>query len=133
MQFNNHAGSTKSYDYVREHNEAVNRLDVIAKRAPIEVDYAPGTTTTVTQHDGSVLALHKLAEHYDPTDRIAAMTYLAQRQAQGEVVTGLLYVDPEASDLHDSLDTVERPLNSLGGPDLIPGSSVMAKINADLR
>ncbi|OYU71273.1 MAG: 2-oxoglutarate ferredoxin oxidoreductase subunit beta [Alphaproteobacteria bacterium PA2] len=133
VQFNNHAGSTKSYDYVREHNEAVNRLDVIAKRAPIEVDYAPGTTTTVTQHDGSVLALHKLAEHYDPTDRIAAMTYLAQRQAQGEVVTGLLYVDPEASDLHDSLDTVERPLNSLGGPDLIPGSSVLAKINADLR
>ncbi len=29
VAFNNHAGSTKSYDYVREHNEAVNRLDFI--------------------------------------------------------------------------------------------------------
>jgi 2-oxoglutarate ferredoxin oxidoreductase subunit beta len=33
VAFNNHAGSTKSYDYVREHNEAVNRLDVMDCRA----------------------------------------------------------------------------------------------------
>ena len=29
VTFNNHAGSTKSFDYVREHNIAVNALDVI--------------------------------------------------------------------------------------------------------
>src|SRR2546423_8017737 len=38
VAFNNHAGSTKSFDYVREHNEAVNRLDFITERAPISVD-----------------------------------------------------------------------------------------------
>ena len=43
VAFNNHAGSTKSFDYVREHNEAVNRLDVISGRAPITVEYAEGT------------------------------------------------------------------------------------------
>lgn len=133
VQFNNHTGSTKSYDYVREHNEAVNRLDVILGRKTIEVDYAPGTTTTVTQHDGSVLSLHKLAEHYDPTDRLAAMAYLAERQAKGEVVTGLLYVDPEAEDLHEALETVEAPLNALADADLIPGASALDKINAGLR
>jgi 2-oxoglutarate ferredoxin oxidoreductase subunit beta len=133
VQFNNHTGSTKSYDYVREHNEAVNRLDVILGRKTIEVDYAPGTTTTVTQHDGSVLSLHKLAEHYDPTDRLAAMAYLAERQAKGEVVTGLLYVDPEAEDLHEALETVEGPLNALPDGDLIPGASALDKINAGLR
>ena len=133
VQFNNHVGSTKSYDYVREHNEAVNRLDLIAPRAPIHVDYAPGTTTTVTQHDGSVISLHKLAEHYDPTDRLAAMHYLAERQAIGEVVTGLLYVDPEASDLHESLETVSAPLNMLSDAQLIPGSAALAKLNASLR
>src|SRR6185312_3047042 len=86
VQFNNHVGSTKSFDYVREHNEAVNRMDVVTPRAPIHVDYAPGTTAPVTQHDGSVLQLHKLAEHYDPSDRVGAMTYLAERQALGEIV-----------------------------------------------
>ena len=60
VAFNNHVGSTKSFDYVREHNEAVNRLDVIPARAPIEIDHAPGTLEMVTQHDGSVLALRKL-------------------------------------------------------------------------
>ncbi|WP_304189821.1 2-oxoacid:ferredoxin oxidoreductase subunit beta [Phenylobacterium aquaticum] len=133
VQFNNHAGSTKSYDYVREHNESVNRLDVVPLRDPIHVDYAPGTTVQVTQHDGSVLSLHKLAEHYDPTDRIAAMSYLAQRQAAGEIVTGLLYVDPEATDLHEALETVETPLNALADRALIPGSGVLAKLNATLR
>jgi 2-oxoglutarate ferredoxin oxidoreductase subunit beta len=133
VQFNNHAGSTKSYDYVREHNEAVNRMDVVPSRAPIQVDYEPGTTTMVTQHDGSVLSLHKLAAHYDPTDRIAAMAYLAERQALGEIVTGLLYVDPEAQDLHASLETVETPLNALPDADLVPGAAALAKINAGLR
>ena len=133
VQFNNHAGSTKSYDYVREHNEALNRLDVILGRHTIEVDYAPGTTTTVTQHDGSVLNLHKIAEHYDPTDRLSAISYLSERQAKGEVVTGLLYVDPEAEDLHAGLDTVEAPLNTLSDAELTPGSAALAKINADLR
>jgi 2-oxoglutarate ferredoxin oxidoreductase subunit beta len=133
VQFNNHAGSTKSYDYVREHNEAVNRLDMVLPRAPIHVDYEPGTTTTVTQHDGSILSLHKLAEHYDPTDRLAAMAFLAERQARGEVVTGLLYVDPEAEDLHEALETVETPLNALSDAELTPGAAALEKLNAALR
>ncbi len=133
IQFNNHAGSTKSFDYVREHNEAVNRMDVISPRAEITIDHTPGTTQMVTQHDGSVLALHKLGEHYDATDRIGAITYLQQRQAMGEVVTGLLYVDPEAQDLHDALGTVDRPLNTLNDADLTPGAAALEKLNARLR
>ena len=133
VQFNNHSGSTKSYDYVREHNESVNKLDMVLPRQPINVDYAPGSTVQVTQHDGSVLSLHKLAEHYDPTDRIAAMTYLAGRQAAGEIVTGLLYVDPLAHDLHEALDTVEVPLNSLTEKELTPGQAALDRINAGLR
>ncbi len=133
VQFNNHAGSTKSFDYVREHNEAVNRMDVVPPRAPIHIDYAPGATLAVTQHDGSVLQLHKLSEHYDPTDRIAAMGFLAERQAAGEIVTGLLFVDPEAEDLHEAISTVEAPLNTLGTRDLVPGGAALAKINESLR
>jgi len=133
IQFNNHAGSTKSFDYVREHNEAVNRLDVVTPREPIHIDHAPGTTQLVTQHDGEVLALHKLGDHYDPSDRVGAITFLQQRAALGEIVTGLLYVDPAAEDLHASLGTVDTPLNALGGRALTPGSSVLEALNASLR
>ena len=133
VQFNNHAGSTKSFDYVREHNEAVNRLDMIPPRSPIHVDYAPGETVMVTQHDGSVLSLHKLADLYDPSDRASELGFLQSRLAKGVIVTGLLYVDPDAGDLHDALDTVATPLNALDGPALVPGGAALAKINAGLR
>ncbi len=133
VAFNNHAGSTKSFDYVREHNEAVNRLDVILGRTPITADYRPGEVREVTQHDGSTLRLRKLHDDYDPTNKIGAANYLGERHAQGEIVTGLLYVDPEATDLHDRLETTKKPLNQLSSADLTPGAAALAKINAALR
>src|SRR6187401_195374 len=72
VAFNNHSGSTKSYEYVREHNEALNRLDFIEEREEITTAYDPGTATTVQQHDGSFLRLRKLGEEYDPSDKVAA-------------------------------------------------------------
>jgi 2-oxoglutarate ferredoxin oxidoreductase subunit beta len=133
VAFNNHTGSTKSYDFVREHNEAVNRLDFMPQQAEITADYAPGSLREVRQHDGSVLRLRKLHEDYDPVDRIAAMDYLQRRHADGEIVTGLLYVDPDAGDLHAALNTVETPLNQLGARELIPGAAALEKFNATLR
>src|SRR3954451_8767838 len=133
IAFNNHAGSTKSFDYVREHNDAVNRLDVITGRDPITVDYAPGSVQVVEQHDGTRLALRKLDADYDPNDRLAAMTFLQKHAAKGQVVTGLLYVDPDAEDLHAHLDTVDTPLNQLDEKALCPGSAALDKFNASLR
>ena len=133
VAFNNHEGSTKSFDYVREHNAAVNYLDVITGREEITVDYAPGSVETVTQHDGSTLRLRKLHADYDMHDRVSAMTYMQQRHAAGEIVTGLLYVDPNPHDLHGHLNTSDVPLNSIAHEDLVPGSGELAKINARLR
>src|SRR3974390_1816324 len=76
VAFNNHAGSTKSFDYVREHNAAVNYLDVITGRKEITIDYAPGSMEMVKQHDGSILRLRKLAKAYHVHDRHAGMTHL---------------------------------------------------------
>jgi 2-oxoglutarate ferredoxin oxidoreductase subunit beta len=133
VAFNNHPGSTKSFDFVRAHNEAVNRLDYMDPRAPITVDYAPGTVSEVTLHDGSTLRLAKLHPEYDPHDRIGAMTYMQQRAAAGEVVTGLIYIDPAPRDMHAALNTVDVPLNRLTEKDLCPGSAALEKINASLR
>jgi 2-oxoglutarate ferredoxin oxidoreductase subunit beta len=133
VAFNNHEGSTKSYDYVREHNDAVNRLDVIFGRAALTADYAPGTVQEVTQHDGTTLRLRKLHEEYDPSDRVAAMHYLHEHRAKGEIVTGLLYVEADAEDLHEHMGTVALPLNRLDDSALIPGSQALEAINASLR
>jgi 2-oxoglutarate ferredoxin oxidoreductase subunit beta len=133
VQFNNHAGSTKSFDYVREHNEAVNRLDVITPRDPIHVAYKPGETVRVQQHDGSILSLHKLNELYNPNSRAQALGYLQARQARGQIVTGLLFVDPTAGDLHDNIGTVDVPLNQLNEAELVPGAAALNAINAALR
>ncbi len=133
VTFNNHAGSTKSYDYVREHNDSINRLDFIEPRAEITVDYAPGELIEVAQHDGSLLRLRKLDAAYDPSDRVAAMNYLHERQAAGEIVTGLLYVDEGAQDLHAHLKTVATPLNTLDTAALCPGAAALDRINAALR
>jgi len=133
VAFNNHPGSTKSFEFVRAHNEAVNRLDFMDPREPITVDYEPGTTTDVTLHDGSKLRLAKLHPEYDPHDRVAAMTYMQSRAAAGELVTGLIYMDPEHRDMHAMLNTVDAPLNRLGEKELCPGSAALEKVNASLR
>jgi 2-oxoglutarate ferredoxin oxidoreductase subunit beta len=118
---------------VREHNEAVNRLDFITTRAPIAVDYEPGTVEVVEQHDGTMIHLRKVAADYDVHNRIHAMNYLQERHAAGEVVTGLLYLEPESQDLHDYLGTVEKPFNELGERELVPGNEALQRLNQSLR
>ena len=133
VQFNNNPQSTKSYDFVREHNDAVNRIDFIEPKAEIKADYEPGTVTTVTQHDGSILKLSKIDPSYDPHDKAKVMAHLQERHAAGEVVTGLLYLEDEAEDLHHHLNTVATPLNHLSEKELCPGTAKLAEINDEYR
>jgi 2-oxoglutarate ferredoxin oxidoreductase subunit beta len=133
VTFNNHGGSTKSYDYVRQHNEAVSRIDFITPRSEITTDYAPGEVVEVPQHDGTNLRLRKLHTDYDPTDRYAALSYINAHQARGEVVTGLLYLDPLATDMHLAHNTSDTPLNQLGVKQLCPGAQALDLLNASLR
>ena len=133
VAFNNHAGSTKSYDYMREHNEVVNRLDFWPNREEITVDYNEGDVIDVPQHDGSIVRLRKTHPEYDPTNRINAATLISEHAAKGEVITGLLYVHPEAEDLHAHLHTVDTAFNKMGTKDLCPGSAALEKINASMR
>jgi 2-oxoglutarate/2-oxoacid ferredoxin oxidoreductase subunit beta len=134
VAFNNHAGSTKSYDYVREHNEAVNRLDFWPSREAISAEYKAGDVIEVPAGaEGSIIRLRKLAADYDPTDKINAVTHIARAAEKGEVLTGLLYVSPESEDLHAHLNTYATPFNKLGTKELCPGSAMLEKINAALR
>lgn len=133
VAFNNHQGSTRSYDHVREHNEAVSRIDFIDLAPEQVADPSPGEVLLLPQADGSIMRLRKLHEGHDPTDRVRAMAHVQALQASGEIVTGLLYVDPQATDLHASLNTVNTPLNALGDTELCPGGQALAALNASLR
>jgi 2-oxoglutarate ferredoxin oxidoreductase subunit beta len=133
VAFNNHEGSTRSYDYVRAHNEAVSRIDFIDLAKPTEASPAPGEAIDLPQHDGSVMRLRKLHADHDPTNRLAAMNLVQGLAAKGEVATGLIYVEPGATDLHQALNTCASPLNRLGEKALCPGAATLEKLNAGLR
>jgi 2-oxoglutarate ferredoxin oxidoreductase subunit beta len=133
VAFNNHKGSTKSYDYVRDHRGDVIAADFVPTHEEITADYAPGAREDVAMPDGSTLRLRKLATNYDPHDRVGALTYVQRKQDEGEVVTGLLYLDQDASDCHAILETVDTPLNALGEADLCPGNAALKPINASFR
>jgi 2-oxoglutarate ferredoxin oxidoreductase subunit beta len=133
VTFNNHAASTKSFDYVRDHNQAIGKLDFVPHKEEIAVDYKAGEGLSVTMHDGALLRLQKLAEDYDPTSSDAALNAIRKGNAKGQVVTGLLYIDKDEQDLHNLIATDKRPLNELPFAELCPGAAKLDALNAGYR
>ena len=133
VTFNNNPGSTKSYDYVRDHMEATATMDFVPMMTEITANYEAGSVEELMMHDGTTIHLHKLEKDWDPMSRISATNAMMKARAKGEILTGLLYMDPDSSDLHDLIQTSTRPLNSIGAGELCPGSEALAKLNASLR
>ncbi len=133
VTFNNNVGSTKSYDYVRQHVEATSTIDFVPPAATITANYEQGSTKQLKMHDGTVIALHKLEQDWDPFDKLSAMTAMHKATIKGELLTGLLYMDEESADLHNLLQTSTSPLNALSEAELCPGSKILEEINAGLR
>lgn len=133
VTFNNNAGSTKSYDYVREHVEATSTFDFVPIQREIKAEYAEGAIENIQMHDGSYIRLHKLAKDWNPFDRASTMNAVQKARAEHEILTGLLYLNTESRDLHELLETNEKPLNALTKAELCPGSDVLREINAAFR
>ena len=133
VTFNNNPGSTKSYEYVREHAEASGTIDFVPIMQEITTKYHAGTTQEVTMHDGSVIRLHKVSGSLDSFDRRSAMMALEDHRDSGSILTGLIYMDKNTRDLHEMLETSQRPLNELEEVDLCPGNRMLVNINASLR
>jgi len=133
VTFNNNAGSTKSYDYVREHVEVTGTVDFVPIAKEILTSYELGSVNDLLMHDGSKIRLHKLAKDWNPLNRFSATSAIHKAKEKGEILTGLLYIDENSRDLHDMLDTSETALNTLGKHTLCPGNEALAKLNASLR
>lgn len=133
VTFNNNPGSTKSYDYVRDHVQITGTMDYAPMMAEITTSYEAGSINDLLMHDGTTIRLHKLAKDWDPFDRWSAVTAMQRAREKGEILTGLLYMDNTSTDLHQLINTSDRPLNSLTQAELCPGSDLLAKINEGLR
>jgi len=133
VTFNDHEGSTKSYAYMKDHDEPLHEIDFIPAFEDIAVEYAPGTAIDVKLHDGSRLTLRKLEEGYDPRDKVAAITRLAEAHGRGEVLTGVLFVDAEAPSFVERLKLVDAPLATLPEDVVRPPRAVLDEVMAALR
>ncbi|MEO6444929.1 MAG: 2-oxoacid:ferredoxin oxidoreductase subunit beta [Gemmatimonadaceae bacterium] len=134
VTFNDHEGSTKSYRFTREHSRQVVDLDVVPLRHEIGAPAANGDgVSSVTLHDGSVVKFRPVGEGHDPTDRDAAMQIISKGHAAGEVVTGLLYIDESAPDMHQQFETVSGALTDVPYENLCPGSAALEALQKDYR
>jgi 2-oxoglutarate ferredoxin oxidoreductase subunit beta len=128
VTFNDHEGSTKSYKYVKDHEEAIHEVGFVPHFENIAVDYDPGTTTDVQMHDGSHLRLRKLKNDWDPTNRIEAIKALNESHERGEVLTGVFYINTQKPSFVDLLNMVEEPLATLPESVVRPGKEVLEKV-----
>jgi 2-oxoglutarate ferredoxin oxidoreductase subunit beta len=133
VTFNDHEGSTKSYAYVKDHEEPLGEISFVPFFEDISVEYEPGTTTQVKMHDGSHLFLRKLDEAYNPTDKFAAMSLLHESLRRGEFATGVIYVEPDKEDFLQVLNLVDEPLMSLPESRVRPSKAVLDQLMDQLR
>jgi 2-oxoglutarate/2-oxoacid ferredoxin oxidoreductase subunit beta len=131
--FNDHEGSTKSYAYVKDHDEPLGEVSFVPFFEDITIEYDPGTTKEVRLHDGSTLYLKKVAEDYDPTDKLAALRLIHETARRGEVATGMLYVEPDKDDFITLLNLVDEPLAGLPLDRVRPGPEVLDQVMESLK
>jgi 2-oxoglutarate ferredoxin oxidoreductase subunit beta len=133
VAFNNHVGSTKSFDYMQDHDEPLHGIGFVPAFAEIEVEVEEGETQTVVMHDGSRLLLRKLGRDYDPTDRLRALDVLHRAAGGHEVLTGVLYIASGEPDFTTTLGLVDEPLATLPETTVRPGPDCLRQIMAELR
>jgi 2-oxoglutarate ferredoxin oxidoreductase subunit beta len=133
VTFNDHEGSTKSYKYMKDHEEPLQEIDFVPAFEDIAVEYDPGTTVEVTMHDGSRLRLRKLEEAHNATNRAYALNRLNEAHEKGEVLTGVFYVNPQAPNFLDMLNMTDQPLATLPESVVRPGREVLEQVMEELR
>ena len=129
VTFNNVPGSTKAYDYIRQHMASTNTVDYVPYAEEITADFDEGTDEKVTMHDGSIINLHKLEMKHDIHSRSSALSLMQEYKAQDKVVTGILFIDEQSQEIHETMNTTQRPLRDLGTAELCPGAASLEELN----
>jgi 2-oxoglutarate ferredoxin oxidoreductase subunit beta len=131
--FNDHEGSTKSYSFMKDHDEPLHALDFVPYFDDISVEIPDGEVRDVEMHDGSHLRIKKLGHDYDPTSKFAALSALEEAGKKGEVITGVLYVDTSKPNFFEMLHMDDAPLATLPESKTRPPKSVLDQAMEELR
>lgn len=133
VTFNNHNGSTRSYDYVFDHVATGAVADFVPVKKEITSDTASGSKDDICLHDGSIMRINKLSPDYDTKNAMKSIQDIEEHKKKGEILTGLFYLDPTAPHFHEINNTAETPLNQLTQQDLCPGNRILQGINDSFR
>jgi 2-oxoglutarate ferredoxin oxidoreductase subunit beta len=131
--FNDHEGSTKSYSYVKDHEEQLNELDFVPFYEDISAEIAEGEVKEVEMHDGSKLRIKKLGRDYDPTNKFDALKAIDESNKNGEVLTGVYYVDTSKPNFLDLLSIDAAPLATLPESKIRPPKEALDEAMEELR
>tara|TARA_B100001250_G_scaffold149163_1_gene127762 strand:- start:711 stop:1766 length:1056 start_codon:yes stop_codon:yes gene_type:complete len=133
VTFNNTNFSSHGYKNTWENYISLSQVDFVPMKEEITTSYDPGQDKSITLHDGSVIHLHKAGNDYDPTNKENALQHINKHKKEGEIATGLLYINQSTSDLHELQATVDKPFNLLSNHDLCPGNDSLIDINDSFR
>ena len=133
VTFNDHEGSTKSYSYVKDHEEPLTDVSYVPYFENIDVEYDPGATVEVRLHDGSFVRLKKLDPEYNPTSRLTALNLLREARQKEEILTGIFYIDTSSKDFVGTLNLVDEPLAFLPQERVRPSKEVLDEVMEELR
>jgi 2-oxoglutarate ferredoxin oxidoreductase subunit beta len=135
VTFNNHAGSTKSYDWGRDHEGPVHEVGFVPAWDEPSVEFKDGESVEVPLPDGGTVYIKRVdAENHDPRDKAAALKLLARDyQNPGEFLTGLMYLSPERESFQDDMDLIDEPLHLLPQEVTRPSREALAEIVEALR
>ena len=133
VTFNNDETSSKSYPWGKKNEEPLHEITFVPDREEIQVDYEPGTIVDVEMHDGTFIQLRKIDEEsYLPTDRYEAMRLLQQARAEGQFITGLIYINPETETWPEKMELPQAPLAKLSVDKLRPSKEALDQLMTDL-
>lgn len=133
ITFNNHEGSTKSYKFVKDHDQAIHEIGFVPSYTPLDVDYDHGTTKIIDLPNGSHLTLKKIDRDYDPTNRQAAFEVLHRARSEGSLLTGLFYINPDTVPFQDVMKLAETPLVQLSLSELRPSKTALDEVMESLK
>ena len=133
VTFNNTDLSTHGYKNTWENYVSLGQIDFVPMREEITTSYSAGKDKEITLHDGSVIHLHKTGANYDPSNKENAINHINTHKKNGEIATGLLYIDQSMADFHELQDTVDKSLNELNSSELCPGNETLQNINQTFK
>lgn len=134
VTFHNKEDSFHSYMWGKEHEIALHDITYVPARDEITIeDFEEGSAREVTLHDGATIVLKKLDRDYDPTNIFEALRVLYEAEQNNWLLTGILYVNPNAPTIFDMYNLPDTPLNRLPAEKLRPSRESLDRIMQQMQ